>query len=83
MSLIYWSVCLTSRRGGYEVKDGVGGGGIVILASFDHFIRVHENLVQHPKKYISICIVQITYSHTLSSNKDNFVQKQQRQKNSI
>ena len=30
-------------------------GGIVILASWEfHFIRVHENLVQHPSNYISI-----------------------------
>ena len=60
------------------------GWGIIILASWEYqHIRVHENLVQHPNNYISICIVQITDSHTLSSNKDNYVHKQQRQKNSI
>ena len=45
MDFIYWSVCLSSRKGSNDVK-GMEGGGIVILASYEcHFIRVHENLV--------------------------------------
>ena len=36
-------------------RRGWGKGGIVILASFKHhFIRVHENLEQHPSNNISI-----------------------------
>ena len=53
MELIHWSVRLTSRRG----EDGVKGmdGCIVILASCKyHFIRLHENMVQHPSNNISI-----------------------------
>ena len=53
MDLINWSVRSSSRRGGDGVK-----GGVVILASCEYyFIRVHENLLQHPSNYISI----ITY----------------------
>ena len=41
--LIYWSVRSSSRRGGDGIK-----GVIIILASCKyHFIKVHENLVQH------------------------------------
>ena len=39
-------------------------GGIVILASCEHqFIRVHENLVQHPSTNISISSINfgLTY----------------------
>ena len=51
----YWSVRSSSRR-------GIGGGGkaIVILASCEYyFIRVHENLVQHPSNDISILPRQV------------------------
>ena len=35
--------------------DGVGKGCIIVLASYEHyFIKVHENLVQHPCNNISI-----------------------------
>ena len=51
MDLIYWSVRSSSRIRGDRVKDV----GIVILASCEyHFIRVYENLVQHPSNNISI-----------------------------
>ncbi len=47
-----FSVHSSSRRGGDEIK--MVDGGIVILASCEyHFIRVHENLVQHPSNFIS------------------------------
>ena len=53
MDLIYWSVRLYRRRVGGGLK-GVDEG-TVILASCEHlFIRVHENLVQHPIKIIWI-----------------------------
>ena len=54
MDLIYLSVHSYSRIGGDGVKRLDGGeGGIVILASCDyHFIRVQENLVQHPSNNI-------------------------------
>ena len=47
MDLIYWLVRSSSRRGG-------GKGVIVNLACNEHhFIRVHENLVQHPRNNTS------------------------------
>ena len=47
MVLIYWSANLPSR----------GNGAIFILASCKYqFIRVYENLVQHPRNHISIKI---------------------------
>ena len=52
MDLIYWSVRSSTRKG-----DGVNGvyGFIVILASYEyHFIRVYENLAQHPSNILSI-----------------------------
>ena len=73
MDHIYWSVCSSSRRGGYGAKDY---GGIVVLASCEHhFLRVHKNLVQHPNNNISIkirncafCdIFRLKYSHIVST----------------
>ena len=52
MDLIYWSVRSSTRKG-----DGVNGvyGFFVILASYEyHFIRVYENLAQHPSNILSI-----------------------------
>ena len=52
MDLTYVSVRSSSRRVG-----GWWGGGIVFLASCEHyFIRVHEYLVQHPSNNISIIL---------------------------
>ena len=51
IDLIHWSVCSSSRR------DGVKGWMEykVIIASYEyHFIRVHENLVQHSSNNMSI-----------------------------
>ena len=48
-NLIYWSVHSSSRRW------RVGWSISVFLSSCqNHFIRVYENLVQHPCNYISI-----------------------------
>ena len=45
MDLIYWPVRLFSKR----EEDGVKGVDGVNIDSLEyHFIRVHENLVQHP-----------------------------------
>ncbi len=45
MDLLYWSVRSSK---GFDV-------GIVFLASCEyHFIRVHENMIQHPSNNISI-----------------------------
>ena len=49
IELIYWTVRSSSRKGWDGIK-GVDGGY--------HFIRVHENLVQHPTNNISIVLVQ-------------------------
>ena len=57
---VYWSVRSSisdwmgwGKRGGYW--------GIVILSSCEyHFIRVHENLVQHPSNNMSIYPVGCT-----------------------
>ena len=50
LSLIYWLVPSSRRRGKGVDKD------IVNLASCGYyFIRVHENLVQHPNNNKSIC----------------------------
>ncbi len=55
MDIIYWSVRSCSRRRGYGVKRVVGG--IVILVSSEHhFIRVNENMVQHPTNNKSILL---------------------------
>ena len=49
--LIHWSVSLFSWKGGV---------GIVILVSCEYyFIRVHENMVQHPSYNISITTFKI------------------------
>ena len=56
LNLIIWSLLSSSRRTGDGVKrlDVV----IVILASWkDHFIRVGENMVQHPSNYLSITVI--------------------------
>ena len=43
-------------------------GGIFILARCEfHFIRVHENLVQHPSNYISIVNTLIVLPLTIRS----------------
>ena len=47
MDLIYWSVRLPSRRVGDEV-NGVDGRIVILVSCEFHFIKVHENLVQHP-----------------------------------
>ena len=52
MDLIHWLFYSSSRIEGYGIK-GVEVG-IVILASCEYnFIRVHENLAQHPNNNIS------------------------------
>ena len=38
MELVYWSVCLYSRRGG----DGVGVGYLILDHCEFHFVREHE-----------------------------------------
>ena len=58
MDLIYWYIRLSTKEG--------GGWGFAILANIEHsFIRVHENLKQHPCNNISI-IVEIDFKHTYS-----------------
>ena len=52
MDLIYCSVCSSSRSGEGRVKVVDGGGGDIVI--LDRFIRVQENLVQHPSYYKSI-----------------------------
>ena len=48
MDLIYWAVWSSSKLGGDELK--VVDVGYRFLASYKyHFIRAHENLVQHPQ----------------------------------
>ena len=52
MDLIYWSVRSFSSRGGIVEKEV--DGGTIIKARCEHkFIRVLENLVQHPSNNIS------------------------------
>ena len=52
MDLIYESVSSSSKWGGYRVKGKYES--ITILASCEYqFIRVHDNLVQHPSNNIS------------------------------
>ena len=59
MDLIYWSVHSYSRRGGENVEV-VDRGYQYFLASCEYyFVRVHENLVQHPSNNISIVNVSI------------------------
>ena len=54
MDLIYWSVHYPLGRDGIKKVDRYLGG-IVILPSWEHhFIRVLENLVQHPSNNMSI-----------------------------
>ena len=50
MELIYWPIRLSSMRGVDEVKgmDGVGEGIVILARNEFHFLRDHENLVQHP-----------------------------------
>ena len=62
MGLSYWSlVRLSSIRGGNWVQRRLEG--INILASSEHqFIRVLDNMVQHPSNYTSIylgCVMQL------------------------
>ena len=52
MDLIYWSVCSSSRRGGDWLK-GVDWGIVILASCKHHFIKVHENLEQHPISNIS------------------------------
>ena len=55
------SVCKFSLREGVLVKRF--DKGIVILASCKcHFIRIHENLVQHTNNIISIITTEIDWS---------------------
>ena len=42
MELIYWSVRVSSMRGGDKVK-GVDWGVVILASCGHHFIRVHEN----------------------------------------
>ena len=58
MDLLYWSVRSSSWRGGDGVK-GVDGGIVILVSCEHHFIRVHENLVQHPSNNISIGLLEI------------------------
>ena len=45
------------------MDKGGGWGGIVILAICEyHFIRIHENLVQHPSNNIGIIPGKVCYS---------------------
>ena len=63
IKLIYWLVLLSSRRGGKRIK-GVYEK-YYFFASFDYFfIRVHENVVQHPFNNVSITIAESAFSHT-------------------
>ena len=55
LDLIYWPVRSYCWRGGKRIKGMKGGGGIGIIASCErHFIRGHENLVQHPSNHIQV-----------------------------
>ena len=47
VDLIYWPIRLSSRKGEDRLKEVVEG--IAVFYSYEyHFIRVNENLVQHP-----------------------------------
>ena len=52
MDLIYWPVRSSSRRG----KDGVKGVDRYFSQKRHQFIRIVENLVQHPSNNISIIL---------------------------
>ena len=43
-----------------------GVGGMVILASYEfHFIRIHENMMQHPSNNISVVVAPLKWNgHT-------------------
>ena len=51
--VIYWSVCLSRRRGGDAVKGWRKGMFILVSYKF-HFIREHDNLVYDPNNNKSI-----------------------------
>ena len=53
MELIYKLVRSSRRSGGDWVK-GVEGEIVILAHCVFHFIRVHDNLVQHPSNNISI-----------------------------
>ena len=61
MDLIYWSVRLSSIKG--------GDGENEVDPPYHYFsqleVRVHENLVQHPSNYISITLDNIFRGNTL------------------
>ena len=64
MNLIYWSVCLSSRR------EGLVRGGFVILTSWEYyFIRVYKNLVQNPSNYKSIEPYKISKDNVVTVSK--------------
>ena len=69
MDLIFWSARSSSRREGDGVK-GVDGVYSFFFGSYEpHFIRVHENLEQHPSNNISIFILlsaEINFSADVS-----------------
>ena len=52
MELIYWSVGLSSKRGGKGVNAMDGGIFILARCVFD-FIREHENLMYYPSISVS------------------------------
>ena len=64
MHLIYWSVRSSRRRKGDWVNVLNGGYHFFSLLGLS-LIRVHENLVQHPIKYISIVATLYSYSSKL------------------
>ena len=56
MDLIYWLVRSSSKRCGYGLKEV----DKKIYCCENHFIRVHEKLVQYPSNNISIYTENIT-----------------------
>ena len=48
MDLICVSIHSSSRLEVDVVKRGGWGGGVILASCKYHFIKVHENLVQHP-----------------------------------
>ena len=69
MDIIYWSVRLSSKRGGVGVKGF--DGGIILLASCEYyFIRVHKNQGQYQSNNI---FIRPIYRKTLLSKYLNMV----------
>ena len=53
-NLLAWSVCSSSSRKEGDWVKGVEGGIIFLASCEHHFVRLHENLLQHPSNNISI-----------------------------